>query len=231
MKNSLMQWKSSLTLTLVFVLFCLQINARVHFHNLDVKDGLSQTSVLSIYQDELGRMWFGTLEGINVYDGDEIKALKTSYFKQKDVKVGNQINAITGDHNGNIFFVSDRSLIRYELHLDRFSRLRRGKIDCLVNCNEHILMAVSDSLFQWNKEKLEFESVYVLPQEMGSSISALWYDSKESLWIGTNKGLYVLKRHGAGDETKACASGYPYSFSVRRFSSADMGGSTKARDL
>lgn len=197
-----MQWKSSLTLTLVFVLFCLQINARVHFHNLDVKDGLSQTSVLSIYQDELGRMWFGTLEGINVYDGDEIKALKTSYFKQKDVKVGNQINAITGDHNGNIFFVSDRSLIRYELHLDRFSRLRRGKIDCLVNCNEHILMAVSDSLFQWNKEKLEFESVYVLPQEMGSSISALWYDSKESLWIGTNKGLYVLKRHGAGDETK-----------------------------
>lgn len=201
MKNILIRRNICLVITLLFITHFFA-NARVHFHNLDVKDGLSQTSVLSIYQDELGRMWFGTLEGINVYDGDEIKAFKTSYFKQRDVKVGNQINAITGDHNGNIFFVSDRSLIRYELHLDRFSRLRRGKIDCLVNSNERILMAVSDSLFQWNKEKLEFESVYVLPPEMGSSISALWYDSKESLWIGTNKGLYVLKQHVAGDETK-----------------------------
>lgn len=49
----------------------------IQFRHLSIKDGLSQLSVLSIYQDKLGRMWFGTEEGINVFDGNNLTAIKT----------------------------------------------------------------------------------------------------------------------------------------------------------
>ncbi|WP_276893284.1 two-component regulator propeller domain-containing protein, partial [Hallella bergensis] len=44
---------------------------------MDSKDGLSQLSVMSIHQDKLGRMWFGTEEGINIFDGNSIISYKT----------------------------------------------------------------------------------------------------------------------------------------------------------
>ena len=35
-----------------------------------------ESSVLSIYQDRLGRMWFGTEEGVNIFDGNSVTAIK-----------------------------------------------------------------------------------------------------------------------------------------------------------
>ena len=43
--------------------------ANIYFKHLGKSDGLSQISVMSISQDELGRMWFGTFEGLNCWDG------------------------------------------------------------------------------------------------------------------------------------------------------------------
>ena len=38
------------------------------FRHLSVADGLSQNTVLTVEQDKLGNIWFGTQNGINVYD-------------------------------------------------------------------------------------------------------------------------------------------------------------------
>ena len=54
------------------ILLCLQVSSvfcNTNFKHLGKAEGLSQVSVLSICQDELGRMWFGTIEGLNCYDG------------------------------------------------------------------------------------------------------------------------------------------------------------------
>ena len=42
----------------------------IYFSRIGVEQGLSQLSVMSIYQDEIGTMWFGTREGINRYNGN-----------------------------------------------------------------------------------------------------------------------------------------------------------------
>ena len=41
------------------------------FSHLGVEDGLSQVSVLDIFQDSDGYIWFGTRNGANRYDGYE----------------------------------------------------------------------------------------------------------------------------------------------------------------
>ena len=42
----------------------------IYFKHIGVKEGLPQISVMSIYQDELDRMWFGTLEGVSMFNGE-----------------------------------------------------------------------------------------------------------------------------------------------------------------
>ncbi len=44
-------------------------NIPLHFRQLSVEDGLSQSTVHAIHQDRMGFMWFGTDIGLNKYDG------------------------------------------------------------------------------------------------------------------------------------------------------------------
>jgi len=39
------------------------------FEHLSLEDGLSQSTVYAILQDNKGFMWFGTQDGLNRYDG------------------------------------------------------------------------------------------------------------------------------------------------------------------
>ena len=81
------------------------------FENIGVNEGLSQSSVYSIYQDKKGFMWFGTADGLNRYDGQNIKVYKVS-----DKKIANS-NFIHGniceDSHGKIWFCNETGLFYY----------------------------------------------------------------------------------------------------------------------
>lgn len=49
----------------------------IYFKHIGMQEGLSQLSVMAIYQDNLGRMWFGTEEGISIYDGRTDQSIQT----------------------------------------------------------------------------------------------------------------------------------------------------------
>jgi ligand-binding sensor domain-containing protein len=51
-------------------------NAPLRFSHLTIADGLSQTSVETIFQDHSGFMWFGTHDGLNRFDGYQFKHFK-----------------------------------------------------------------------------------------------------------------------------------------------------------
>ena len=48
-------------------------NNEITFKHLSTVDGLSNFTVLAIAQDHRGFMWFGTMDGLNRYDGKNIK--------------------------------------------------------------------------------------------------------------------------------------------------------------
>ena len=49
--------------------------SEVRFNNLTLKDGLSQSTVNKIIQDNKGYMWFGTSDGLNKYNGHELSLI------------------------------------------------------------------------------------------------------------------------------------------------------------
>jgi signal transduction histidine kinase/ligand-binding sensor domain-containing protein/CheY-like chemotaxis protein/AraC-like DNA-binding protein len=51
-------------------------NTQFRFSHLDINAGLSHNQVNCIYKDKKGFMWFGTLSGLNKYDGYSFKSFK-----------------------------------------------------------------------------------------------------------------------------------------------------------
>lgn len=179
--------RKSLLLCLFLVLpFALQGN--IYFKHLGKADGLSQLSVVSICQDELGRMWFGTLEGLSCYDGNAMSVYKPSQIDTKDF-LGNEIHNLTSDKQGNIFFTSDNALIRYDLHKERFSLLMQHA-NCLYSQEHEVWVAAHDSVFKWDGEKEAFTFIYRLKPQR--NITSLYADNNGCLWIGTTNGLYRI---------------------------------------
>src|ERR1700753_20028 len=68
------------------LLFCMLLttsvlkaqNDQFQFSRLDINNGLSHNQVNCILKDSKGFMWFGTLSGLNRYDGYKFKVFKHS---------------------------------------------------------------------------------------------------------------------------------------------------------
>lgn len=95
-----------------------------YFKKLNMKDGLSNPSVLAIYQDTLGRMWFGTHEGVNMYDGKQIRKYKSYSMIDNQLPgkefINGTVNQIVGDSHGDIFMRNNNTLIKYDIRKERF---------------------------------------------------------------------------------------------------------------
>ncbi|MDR1981240.1 MAG: response regulator [Tannerellaceae bacterium] len=178
---------------IVFFLSLFPNVSPIYFKHIGVREGLSQISVTSIYQDELGRMWFGTLEGVNLYDGVRVTA-----FKPSDINTlpGNNNRSITGDGEGNIYFVSDNTLVRYNNRSQRFTLLKDADVSTVASHKGEIWVGVFDSLFVWDagQERLQFKAALHQP---ATRLQKIFIDTEDRLWVGTNRGLYVKNR----DET------------------------------
>ena len=75
-------------------------------------DGLSSNTVLTIFQDSLGNMWFGTTDGVTRYDGENFRTFTTA-----DGLSRNTTGLIFEDRHGMLWFANGVVL----------STLERGK--------------------------------------------------------------------------------------------------------
>ena len=69
-----------LVLSGLLSLFVLTIFSQTayRFRNYSINDGLSQSSVTSIIQDDNHALWIGTQDGLNRFDGKSFEILKES---------------------------------------------------------------------------------------------------------------------------------------------------------
>ena len=164
----------------------------IYFKHIGMQEGLSQLSVMAIYQDNLGRMWFGTEEGISIYDGVQTKAYKPSEFHRQNANpIGNQTHFIAGDKDGNVFFDSDQSLIRYDIQTQKFSCLRKSNVYTVASIKGTIWVGIADSILTWNPDKNDFDFVTRL-ENRNQRATCLLEDSGGRYWIGTTDGLFRM---------------------------------------
>ncbi len=104
-----------------FLLLISNINAqeKYFFEKLSVSDGLSNSVVLCTYQDHLGYLWIGTIDGLNRYDGYDIKVYKNIVGDSTSLPF-NIINSISEDKNGNLLVGTIDQVSKYNRVTDSF---------------------------------------------------------------------------------------------------------------
>jgi len=84
----------------------------IKFDNLTIEHGLSQSVVESIVQDCIGFMWFGTQDGLNMYDGYKFTVYKNE-TDNTDSLCNNFIICLFEDSEKNLWIGTKNGLSRY----------------------------------------------------------------------------------------------------------------------
>lgn len=182
-------------------------SASLRFTTLSVEDGLSQSTVRSIYQDIQGFMWFGTEDGLNKYDGYTFTIYKHDP-EDPDSLSDNSINAIYQDSHGDLWLGTASGLDRFRPETETFEHFLysldkpgslRGTIVTAIaeDIRANLWIATSDGgLNRFNREEKTFTHYFHNPDDPHSLISDQVYslvaDNKGGLWVGTYEGLDYL---------------------------------------
>jgi len=99
--------KAIFTTLILFLIVSYSVaqNGMGPFKHITTNEGLSQSNVTCILQDDDGFMWFGTQDGLNKYDGKTIKVYKNDPANPKSLS-HNYILTLFKDHNGNFWIGS-----------------------------------------------------------------------------------------------------------------------------
>lgn len=178
---------------LLLLLFSIHTANAEYFRNLSLQHGLSQPSVLSIAQDGLGRMWFGTQEGINMYDGEQITYVKGTITNAQgdSLWIGNYVSFIVDDNDGNIFFIADNNLFGYDIRTSAYKQYTTGyATTALAVCDNEIWYTHKDSLFTFNRRQDASSFQLVLPSHTINTLTV----SKTCIYVGMPDGLSIIPR-------------------------------------
>lgn len=179
---------------LLAIIVCLPLSSYgQYFKKINMKDGLSNPSVLAIYQDILGRMWFGTNEGVNVYDGKEIKVFKSYTTEGSNVRklMNGSVKQIVGSQQGDIFMLNNGTLIKYDIRKETFKEIYNNHVGAIGCINNKIWLAVCDTIFIHDAETDSLQFKYKLNTKNVWCIEEM----ENKIWFGTATGLYVMENN------------------------------------
>ncbi|MCM1151000.1 MAG: response regulator [Alistipes sp.] len=112
------------------------------FRPLNVDDGLAHNTVLAIMQDRTGFMWFGTKDGLNRYDGQEIRTVAAV----DAIPGNNYITALCEDAEGKIWIGTDAGVCIYDPETERAERFLQPADDgCVIKGNIPQIVMAPDS--------------------------------------------------------------------------------------
>lgn len=177
---------------LIFLLFTFSFHLHsIYFKHIGMQQGLAQLAVMSIYQDELGRMWFGTEEGLSMYDGNITLSFKPTDHSFNATSPGNRTFPITGNKNGYLYFVSDySSLFCYNFKTELFEELILKNVKTISFQNGKLWISINDSVCIWNPKSRTADFVAKVKD---TQIQKIFIDSANHLWIGAREGLYLVQ--------------------------------------
>ncbi|MFQ5595385.1 MAG: two-component regulator propeller domain-containing protein, partial [Anaerolineae bacterium] len=181
--------------------------SQIKFRRLGLEDGLSQSTVSCIEQDDRGFMWFSTQDGLNRYDGYEFKVYRHDPDDPYSLS-NNRIQLCHKDQRGVLWFVTfDSVLHRHDPLTDRFYRYPLEVEDPHSRRGVNILTMYGDSSGQlWigtyggglakydpNADQLVYYRDDLddpaRQSEHDNKVYTILEDRAGILWFGTGEGL------------------------------------------
>jgi ligand-binding sensor domain-containing protein/signal transduction histidine kinase len=193
----------------------------VRFTRLSVAQGLSQTRVAQIAQDDQGFLWFGTQNGLNRYDGYSFKVFKNDPKRPSSLS-GVFVYALFNDRSGAIWVGTDQYLDRFDRATETFTHHRLDTDNPIViHISEDragmLWLATSKGLYRLNPGTGSIKRFGHDPSDRFSlssdDIKSSGEDRRGTFWVANSEGLDAFDR-----ATGRVAIHVPLHESVREFS-------------
>lgn len=174
-----------------------QINT-IKFEHFTTNEDLSQSTVKCIQQDNLGFMWFGTINGLNRFDGLNFSSY---HFSPQDSSslTSSHITALFEDSKGNFWIGTPDGLNKLIRETNNFQRFIHSKEnlntlpnnyiqDILEDNKGNLWIATRGGLSKYHNETNRFETFQKdAPNAVGmrsNRVSCIYEDKNKDLWIG-----------------------------------------------
>ncbi len=181
----------------------------VTFEHITMEEGISQSTVLAVTQDQEGYLWLGTQEGLNRYDGYGFTVYKYDPFDNGSLS-DNWITCLLTDREGNLWIgTSAGGLNYYDRSSNSFTKYRYDKDDPSSITDDRILSLYQDqsgslwvgtmggglNRFDHSNKQFERYSFTQNNTKMDNiyDVTSIGEDSEGNLLWGTSgAGLYLL---------------------------------------
>ncbi|PID55786.1 GGDEF domain-containing protein [candidate division KSB3 bacterium] len=184
-------------------------NHPLKFRHLSTEDGLSQSKVYAVLQDSRGLMWFGTENGLDRYDGYNVRSFTHNSMDTSSIS-HNRIMSILEDSSGvlwvgtlgglNAFDRKTETFTRYQSEPSIPTSLSHNAVWTIYEDRRQTIWVgtLNGGLNAFDRDAGEF--VHYPIGKGGTdglsdqTVMALYEDESENLWIGTTNGLNRLDR-------------------------------------
>ncbi len=205
------------------------------FSRLDVRDGLSDSHVNTIYQDNRGYLWFGTMSGLNRYDGYSLKVFRHDDADSSSLSDDYIQNVFEGPEGRlyvnapaggiNIYDPLTQQFIPHIAgYLQKHGLPRYGLVSIVSAKDSHYYFIYRDSgIYRFNTDK---GATQLRPGKgqsciTTSPVSGVALDSEQNLWLSHENGLLqkidlVNNKCSAYDISKALHGRFGYKLFIDR---------------
>ena len=177
------------------------------FQHIGVEEGLSQSVVTTVLQDNQGVFWIGTMSGITRYDGNSFEVYMKSHGLAE-----NWITSSLLDMNGNLWFGHwGGGVSFYDIHANAFKDMKLERFSKFKTITSILQDSKGDIWFGTNgsgvfKYEIESNTIVSIAENEGfqsNYVNSMCLDHNQNIWFGTNEGVVIYRTNKKFEEKGA----------------------------
>jgi ligand-binding sensor domain-containing protein/serine phosphatase RsbU (regulator of sigma subunit) len=195
----MMKWRATIVISILFAALNVQAQT-TSFLSYGVEQGLVQSQVQSIVQDNEGNLWIGTLAGLSRYNGRGFEN-----FTRRNGLAEDWVTTSYKDAQGDIWFghwaggvsrYNSKSKKFESLNLEEYTRFR--SVTAITEDQQGFFWIATEGagIFIYDPAKNKMFSISVKDGLASENVYDLCLDGNGNMWIATDRGVTICDTRG-----------------------------------
>ncbi len=177
----------------------------VTFESISQKNGLSNNAIKTMIQDKTGFMWFGSINGLNRFDGKEMVVFNNHQSNKSSIS-NDYINCLKQDATQNLWIGTAKGINKYDPSTGTFQNFNNNPDQHKVFNTDFVFsLEISKSgviwlgtrfsgLFRYDNLTNSYEHINLDTNSAPNIITSILEDNHQDIWVGTQNGLFKIKQ-------------------------------------